>query len=216
MRNVIDTQDISSLGDDDRRRRSSLQRTVYLCRHGETALNADGRLRGRSDPELNAVGREQAHALALTLQPMQPGAILASPLRRALQTAQAIGSVCGLTSELNANLLDRDYGPQNGRLVKKVNAMWGSLDNAPGVEPLESVLARAKSALAEASERATDASVVLVSHDAINSSLLAFLDPTRWPEPSAVQQPTGCLNVLRRENGTWAVLIAGLRPRSPQ
>jgi broad specificity phosphatase PhoE len=29
---------------------------IYLVRHGETAFNADGRLRGRAGPNLNAAG----------------------------------------------------------------------------------------------------------------------------------------------------------------
>lgn len=40
---------------------------VYLVRHGETALNADGRLRGLADPELNETGEAQARAVALAL-----------------------------------------------------------------------------------------------------------------------------------------------------
>jgi broad specificity phosphatase PhoE len=186
--------------------------TIYLCRHGETSLNAGGRLRGRSDPDLNAAGREQADALAVTLQPMKPLSILASPLRRALETADAIATGCGLTTEVSEDLVDRDYGPQNGQLVEKVNAIWGSVDNAPGVEPWGSVLTRAQSALAEAATRANNGPVVLVSHDAVNSALLAFLDPGRWADPGAVEQPTGCLNVLRLDNDIWVVVIAGLRP----
>ena len=185
---------------------------VFLCRHGETVLNARGRLRGLSDPDLDATGRQQATALAMTLQPRRPSAILASPLRRAVQTAAAIAAACGLRAEVNDNLRDRDYGPLNGHLVEEVNATWGSVDNAPGVESRESVLARAQSALTEATNRARHGPVVLVSHDAINSALLAFLDPDRWPEPTVVPQPTGCLNILRRVGDTWVVVSAGLRP----
>jgi broad specificity phosphatase PhoE len=189
--------------------------TIYLCRHGETALNAGGRLRGLSDPGLDAAGRQQADALALELQPTRPRAILASPLARTVQTAQAIAVACGLTTEVSDDLLDRDYGPQNGRLVEEVNATWGSVDNAPGVETWESVLARAQSALAKAATSATKGPIVLVSHDAVNCALLAFLDPNRWPEPKAVPQPPGCLNVLRRDHDTWVVVVAGLTPSPP-
>jgi len=185
---------------------------VYLCRHGETVLNSEGRLRGLSNVDLNAVGRREADALALTLQPMKPGAIMASPLGRTRQTAEAIGAACGLKPEACDDLLDRDYGPQNGRPVDEVIETWGSVDHAPGVEPWDSVLIRARSALAEAAVRSQDGPVVLVSHDAVNSALLAFLDSTRWPDPRAVRQPTGCLNVLWPDNDTWVVLIAGLRP----
>jgi probable phosphoglycerate mutase len=190
----------------------SLLPAVFLCRHGETALNASGRIRGLSDPDLNTAGRQQADALALTLQPTSPQLVLASPLRRTVQTAEAIAAACGLTVEVTDDLIDRDYGPQNGHLIDEVKATWGSVDDAPGVEPWNSVLARAQSALAQATARAMSGRVVLVSHDAINSALLAFLDPTRWPEPRAVPQPTGCLNILQREGNKWTVVAAGLRP----
>ena len=196
----------------DRYRASSRMQAVYLCRHGETVLNSEGRLRGLSNVDLNATGRRQAEALALTLQPMKPGAIMVSPLGRTRQTAEAIGAACGLTPEVSDYLLDRDYGPHNGQPADEVVAAWGSVDNAPGVEPWDSVLVRARSALAEAAVRGRDGPVVLVSHDALNSALLAFLDPTRWTHPHSVQQPTGCLNVLSPANDTWVVLIAGLRP----
>jgi broad specificity phosphatase PhoE len=190
----------------------SVRPAVCLCRHGETVLNASGRLRGLSDPDLDAAGRQQAGALARTLQPARPLAILTSPLRRTVQTAEAIAAACGLTPEMSDDLLDRDYGPHTGHLIDEVNATWGSVDDAPGVEPRQSVLARAQSALVTAADRAINGPVVLVSHDAVNSALLAFLDPLRWPEPSAVPQPTGCLNILHRDGGAWTVTVAGFRP----
>jgi broad specificity phosphatase PhoE len=191
---------------------TSLFSEVYLCRHGETDLNASGRLRGRSDPDLNATGHEQAEVLALALERVSPGAILASPLLRTRHTADAIAARCGLSVDICDELLDRDYGPQNGRLAEDVKARWGSIDRAPGVESWGSVLERGQAALAEVASRETHAPIVLVSHDAFNSALLADLDPTRWPDPRAVPQPTGCLNVLRREDVTWVVLIAGWQP----
>jgi broad specificity phosphatase PhoE len=194
---------------------ASRQPTVYLCRHGATALNAGGRLRGLSDPDLDATGRQQAEALATALEPMAPQAVVASPLQRAVHTAEAIAAACGITVEVSDDLLDRDYGPQNGRLIEDVITSWGSVDNAPGVEPLESVLVRARSALAMAAARTLGGPIVLVGHDAVNSSLLAWLEPGRWSAPGAVPQPTGCLNVLQQEGGTWNVVIAGLRPSFP-
>jgi hypothetical protein len=129
----------------------------------------------------------QALPSAVKEQPRRSSAILAGPLRRAVQTAAAIAAACGFRAEVNDKIRDRD-GPPNGHLVEEVNATWGSVGNAPGVESRESVLARARSALTEATTGARHGSVVLVSHDAINSALLAFLDPDRWPEPTAVPQ----------------------------
>jgi broad specificity phosphatase PhoE len=212
---VSEAKDVEALFGRGPDQAGSLLPTIFLCRHGETVLNASGRLRGLSDPDLDAAGREEAEALATTLAPTRPVAIVASPLRRTLQTAEAIAAACALTVEMCNDLIDRDFGPQNGRLVDEVTATWGSVDDAPGVEPWESVLARAQSALAKATTRTMNGGVVLVSHDAVNSALLASLDPGRWPDPSAVSQPTGCFNVLQRDDHTWTVVIAGLKPSPP-
>ena len=39
---------------------------VYLARHGRTALNAGGRLRGLSNPPLDSVGEAEAQRLAIS------------------------------------------------------------------------------------------------------------------------------------------------------
>jgi broad specificity phosphatase PhoE len=209
---VNEAKDIEALLGRDPHRAGSLLPTIFLCRHGQTVLNASGRLRGLSDPDLDAAGRQEAEALATTLAPTRPVAVVTSPLRRAVHTAEVIAAACALRVEVCTDLMDRDFGPHNGRLVGEVTATWGSVDNAPGVEPWESVLARAESALAKASTRTMNGRVVLVSHDAVNSALLASLDPGRWPEPSAVSQPTGCCNILQRDDDTWIVVVAGLKP----
>jgi hypothetical protein len=80
---------------------------VCLCRHGETLLNAGGRLRGHSNPDLDATGRQQADALGMSLRPASPLAILSSPVGRALHTAEAIARACGLTVDVNDDLIDQ-------------------------------------------------------------------------------------------------------------
>jgi len=64
--------------------------SIYLVRHGETAFNADGRLRGRADPDLNAAGLGQAKSLASALASAGTSIIVSSPLLRAVHTAAII------------------------------------------------------------------------------------------------------------------------------
>jgi broad specificity phosphatase PhoE len=77
---------------------------VYLARHGRPALNADGRLRGLSDPPLDEVGVEEVARLAAALAPRRPVAVVSSPLRRAVATAQAIGAAAGAPVTIDARL----------------------------------------------------------------------------------------------------------------
>lgn len=57
---------------------------LFLVRHGQTDMNAAGRLQGRSvNVPLNAIGRRQADELGLFLRNVPFGAVRASSLRRA-------------------------------------------------------------------------------------------------------------------------------------
>lgn len=174
---------------------------VFLARHGRTALNAQGRLRGLSDPPLDEVGIAEAAQLAKALAPKHPTAIICSPLERAVATAQAIGETSGAPVSVDVRLNDRDYGPLTGHLRAEVEHKYGSVDLAPGVEPLMVLAARARQAFFELADDYGPGPLVMVSHDAFNRALLGQLDPAL----SDVRQRTACWNELTRSDGAWRV-----------
>ena len=179
---------------------------IYLARHGETALNAAGVLRGRLDPELNATGLREAEALGEVLAHEDVQLIVASPLRRAVATARAVATRAGLEVELDPRLIDRDYGPWAGHSHEEVNQQWGSVDSAPDVEDVTQVKARAMAALEQTAQRIdSGAAAVIVSHDAINQILLITIDP-ELDRGTPLAQETGCYNVLERDVQGWTVL----------
>ena len=100
---------------------------LYLARHGETDLNIDDRYQGSSDAPLNARGRAQADALAAAL-PHDITRIVASPLQRALQTAQAVGSARGLAVHTMTGLREKDFGVFDGltpaEVAERYPALW--------------------------------------------------------------------------------------------
>lgn len=53
--------------------------SVLLVRHGRTALNVAGQLRGHLDPPLDATGQAEARDLAADLAGRGPVRILTSP-----------------------------------------------------------------------------------------------------------------------------------------
>lgn len=70
---------------------SAAETHLYLVRHGETDYNRRGIVQGRGvDVPLNALGRQQAEALAARSLDFQLDAIYASTLLRAKQTAQTV------------------------------------------------------------------------------------------------------------------------------
>ncbi|MCU1416519.1 MAG: fructose-2,6-bisphosphatase [Schumannella sp.] len=163
---------------------------VLLVRHGRTALNAAGRLRGLANPELDEVGVGQASAAALALRPFGLDRVLSSPLHRAVHTATIIADVSGVPHSVDEAFNDRDYGPWTGHLKDEVVEQWGSVDAAPGVEAVEVVMARVMPAL-DALAAEVDATVAVVTHDAVIGPILSAVQPGIDPTI---------------DNGAWAVL----------
>ncbi|ASX02920.1 MULTISPECIES: histidine phosphatase family protein [Mycobacterium] len=174
---------------------------VYLTRHGRTALNADGRLRGLSDPPLDEVGIAEVARLADALAAHHPQAVISSPLQRAVATAQAIGRAAVAPVTIDARLIDRDYGPMTGVSRADVERRYGSVDFAPGVEGRTALAERARRAFFELTSEFASGPIVLVSHDAFNTALLGQLDPTL----GQIGQRTACWNELSLVDGAWRV-----------
>jgi broad specificity phosphatase PhoE len=137
--------------------------------------------------------------------------IVASPLRRALETATAIGTECRREVVVDFRLVDRDYGIFAGRRQGAVEKAWGSIEGAPGVEPSGEVRGRAMAALADAARDATEGAVVVVSHDAVIRLCLVACDPSLG-DPAGLAQGTGHFNVVEIRSGTWRVLDVNVRP----
>lgn len=181
---------------------------LYLVRHGQTTLNAQDRLRGLADPPLDDVGMDQARAVADALAPRGVVAVYASPLVRAIATARVIGERLDVPAASDARLNDRDYGPWTGHVRSEVVARFGSVDDAPGVEPVEAVLARARPALDALRDAHPDGAVAVVTHDAVIRPLLQDVDRD-VPDPNVA---TGSWSELRRSDGRWSIVSVGNVP----
>jgi broad specificity phosphatase PhoE len=184
---------------------------VYLVRHGRTALNARGQLRGRLDPPLDEFGARKADALGRHFVGLDLASVVSSPLSRARQTAEAIGSACGLTVILDERLIDRDYGAWAGSDADELVRRFGALDHAPGVEPLEAVTGRAVAAIVAAEQIVGSGAAVVVAHDAVNRAVLAYLIP-ELGDVDSIPQRTGCWNRLEQVDGSWRAPVIDARP----
>jgi len=88
---------------------------LIIVRHGRTAANAQGLLLGRGDPPLDDEGRAQATALGRVLQPDR---VVSSPLRRARETAAALG--LEVEVEVDERWIELDYGDMEGTPTAEV------------------------------------------------------------------------------------------------
>jgi broad specificity phosphatase PhoE len=140
---------------------------IVFARHGQTAPNREGLVLGRADPELTDEGREQAARLAAALAGEPVTAILASPLLRARQTAEAIGEACEIPVGTDDRLIEIDWGSWEGRSTgtlaqSEVDRWKADKGTAPEGESLDSLSQRVDSFCTEHLDG--DGLVVAVSH----------------------------------------------------
>jgi broad specificity phosphatase PhoE len=184
---------------------------IYLVRHGRTALNAAGALRGHLDPELDEWGLQQVSVVGDVLGRLSLQLTVSSPLRRAIETAKAVASRAAISVEIDERFIDRDYGAWAGHNPDDLIARFGSVDAAPGVEPATVVLGRARNGLEHLADSVGDGSGVVVSHDVVNRLLLHAIDESLG-EVDQIPQDTACFNVLERRDGAWSVASVNNAP----
>jgi len=144
---------------------------LILVRHGESTGNAAGLLLGRLDAPLTERGLAQARSLSAAVA----GAtrVVSSPLARARDTAEALGT--GLPVEIDDRWVEVDYGEYDGQPLGSVPAeVWARWRadpdfTPPGGESLAAAGARVRSACEEllvdpAGAARGDGVVVVVSH----------------------------------------------------
>jgi broad specificity phosphatase PhoE len=161
---------------------------IVLVRHGQTAVNRDGKLQGRVDAPLTDAGRAQAAVLAGALEQCGAQRVLSSPLQRALHTAAPIATALGVAVETDERLIEIDYGTWDERPLREMDpadwARWraDATFAPPGGESLRAVFGRASSFAAEM--LATDAPIVAVSHVSPIKAIVAWAlggdEATTW------------------------------------
>lgn len=189
---------------------------VALVRHGQTAWNRDDRFRGRIEMELTELGLAQAEAAADCLAALPIAAVYASPLRRAVQTAQAIAVRHGLAVATVDGLVDVDYGGWVGLSAAEAAAQYPEAWQLwlhqpqdlcfPGGECIRDVRQRAVAAVESLAARHRGQTIVLVSHRVICVLLACHslgLDESHlWH----VEQDVAAVNHLELRNGCLVAL----------
>jgi broad specificity phosphatase PhoE len=148
---------------------------LIVVRHGRTEANASGLLLGRRlDPALDHLGERQALAVAAALR--APARVVSSPLRRARQTAEALGQPV----EIDERWVELDYGDLDGTPLRDVPAdVWAAWRADPtlapgGGESLVALGARVREACADLAEAAASVDVVVVTHVSPVKAALAW------------------------------------------
>jgi broad specificity phosphatase PhoE len=150
--------------------------SIHLIRHEEPELR--GRFIGRTDPPLTVAGQQSAVA---KLAGLEFAAIYVSPLRRARQTAAAIGGV--VEPVVVPEFAEIDFGRWEGLTWQEIQERWPDTAcrkvedwlgvTAPGGETWIDFCARIDRALETVLAGPTPAAIV--AHMVVNAALAARL-----------------------------------------
>jgi len=153
---------------------------LTIVRHGTTEGMEQGLVHGRMDAPLSELGLKQAQSAAKSLRGRKYDAFYSSPTGRAWQTAEIVSSVIGQKPEPLDLLVERDFGPMEGKKSKGFSRVLFFLNYyldwlftfKNGCEPLKTVNQRAKNALKMMIDKNPGGSILIVSHFGLINMLL--------------------------------------------
>lgn len=151
---------------------------IYIVRHGETQWNAQGRIQGRRDIELNDNGRRQAEKAGQELSGRSFRIMITSPLLRAKETGAILAKFAEVKEvREDERIIERDFGELDGAYFNEDVRHRLYQEKVQGAESLEDVGSRMLEAVKEyASEYEGD--LLIVSHGSAITQLLKRIDPS--------------------------------------
>ncbi|MDX2097546.1 MAG: histidine phosphatase family protein [Leptolyngbyaceae cyanobacterium bins.59] len=187
-----------------------------LVRHGETDWNRQKRFQGQIDVPLNDNGRNQARQAAEFLKDVKLDFAFSSPMLRPKETAEIILEPhpqvqLGLCEEF----CEISHGLWEGKLEEEIKEVYPDLlvqwqkqpatVQMPEGENLQQVWDRTiagwQKILKTVSESGTQATVLVVAHDAVNKAILCYMLGLGAENFWNFRQGNGAVSVIDYPNG---------------
>jgi broad specificity phosphatase PhoE len=188
-------------------------RTVYFVRHGQTDWNAEGRLQGQADTDLNDFGRAQATRNGELLRTLiaDPAGFdfVASPMRRTRETMERLRVAMGLPAEgyrTDERLVEVNFGAWQERTFAELETVdpgcfarreedkWRFVPPGEGAESYEALTRRIRPFL-----EGIAGDTVCVTHGGVLRAIFSLTDTLPPEECAALQIPQD--RVLRLRDG---------------
>jgi broad specificity phosphatase PhoE len=200
---------------------------LFLLRHGESAGNA-GRVFAtrKPDPPLTDTGVAQVTMQAEALSTVEFGAIYASPMQRARQSAAIVSARCGLPVQVCDKLTEVHVGVLDGQWIdapgildryEQVVAQWGAGDAEAGFdlgETLSDVQRRFGAFLAGLDD-AQERPVLVVAHGVLFMAAVWLWAENRLPKIKDNYMGRAHVTELRRKRaGKWRVARFNVSPEA--
>jgi len=154
---------------------------IYFVRHGSSEFNEVGKMAGRHDPSLSAQGHQEVAKCSEFLVNVDLSLIYTSPLKRAVQTAEAIASKHNLPLQQRSDLQEIDMGEFSGLTWDEAQSRYSQLfpskstgfwelfanDLIPGQEQFNVATRRILSVFNELSSLEESTNVAVIAHKGV-------------------------------------------------
>lgn len=186
---------------------------LYFVRHGQTDWNAQHRLQGQSDIDLNDVGRGQADANGVKLAGLIGDAagfdFVASPMSRARETMERVRLGLGLDAKAyrtDAQLIEVHFGDWQGFTYPELEARdpgfaakrkrdkWNVIPPGKGAESYQMLLERVRPWFEQLSEP-----TVCVAHGGVARAIFRLVSGLDGAKAARLEVPQD--KILRVQDG---------------
>ena len=150
--------------------------TIFLIRHGETVLTPMKKFSGDGplNPQLTETGLAQAEKVAAAIAAFDPEVLIASPLKRTTQTAEAISRLTGLPINFEEAWIECSFGIWDGLSIDEVKERYPTDYNSwvcstsfapPQGESYDNVAVRIDAAISQIAAEYPGQRVAVVTHN---------------------------------------------------
>lgn len=188
-----------------------------LVRHGETDWNAERRLQGHTDIDLNPCGIAQAAQMAKAIKAidLQFDVLYTSDLQRAAKTANAIETLFNTKAIVDRDLRERHLGVLQGVSTAEAPQfdaeLWKSHlsrdinEELRGGESIAQFAQRIHQALEKIRQQHLGKTVLLVSHGGALDMMYRLASKQALDAEKAVSVPNASLNWISHDGQSWRV-----------
>lgn len=172
----------------------------------------EGRIQGRSDPDLSPNGHTQSQALLEQLKDRPLSAVYTSTLKRSFLTAQPIADHFGLPIRPQSELDEIAFGILEGKQFldfdEQVRSEWERFKEnrfgyrIPEAENYMDVLNRIRPFAEKILQTHQGEEILIVGHRVVNQMLMGVLTGYPPEEMLKVQQSNGCFYLIKKNAET--------------
>jgi alpha-ribazole phosphatase len=189
--------------------------TLYLIRHGATVGNEEKRYKGSIDVPMSDDGvgqiKRSAEFIQTTLRGSSLSAVYASPLSRALKSAEILAGPFGLTPVIIPDLRERHFGIWEGMTFNEIREKYPDEFAAWAKNPLKHNPRGGESTL-EVRDRAIgalelilmhhggDDKIAIAAHGGVNRIILCHVMNVPLDQIFRIEQDNAAVNIINFYN----------------